>query len=60
MHDCIYCERACDCDGDDTWLNTPDNCRGCGDLDCESGREDWWPEDDELSNPDLFDLVEMS
>lgn len=26
MHDCINgCGAACDCDGDDTWLDTPGN-----------------------------------
>ena len=44
MHDCIYCGRACDCDCDDTWLNTPDDCIGCGDPEC-SGEAEWTEEE---------------
>ena len=26
MHTCGFCYEACNCDGDDTWLDQPDNC----------------------------------
>ena len=41
MHECIYCQGVCDCDQDDTWLNTPDDCVGCQHEDCESSPEYW-------------------
>jgi hypothetical protein len=34
MHECRQCLMVCDCDGDDTWLNPPRNCRHeCDDED---------------------------
>lgn len=55
MHECPYCGQACDCDGDDTWLNPPGDCS----CPCEEDGEDewaWWLDDD--SDADLFDLIE--
>jgi hypothetical protein len=26
VHECQFCGSACDCDGEDTWLDTPDDC----------------------------------
>ena len=26
MHECPICGQACDCDGDDTWMDAPANC----------------------------------
>jgi len=46
MHECPICGCACDCDGDDTWLDAPDDCE-C-ELRCaEEGEEqddgyDYW------------------
>lgn len=34
MHDCIECEGACDCDGEDTWNDAAtEECEGCGCID---------------------------
>ncbi len=34
MHDCIECENACDCDGEDTWNDAAtEDCEGCGCVD---------------------------
>lgn len=27
MHNCQFCGQACDCDGEDTWLTQPDDCK---------------------------------
>lgn len=37
MHDCPYCEQACDCDGEDTWFDEPEDI--CT-HDCEEEEED--------------------
>lgn len=34
MHECPFCGQACDCDGEDTWLNAPIDCQ------CSCGGED--------------------
>lgn len=58
MHDCPKCGMACDCDGEDTWLNAPDNCAcdhegsGCEDDDDIGYDEDL--EDDDLDEDDFF------
>jgi len=52
MHECCNCGQACDCDGEDTWLDQPRDCE------CECNKElpddpdwlegnDWFDNDDE-------------
>lgn len=52
MHECPWCGMACDCDGEDTWLDAPLYCQCCpdGDIDEdeESGEDEW---DGELVEP---------
>jgi len=38
MHDCPFCFQACDCDGEDTWLEAPDDCS----HECEEEELDDW------------------
>jgi hypothetical protein len=41
MHDCPECGMACDCDGEDTWLNAPPDCQcDCRDFDDDEFRHD--------------------
>lgn len=53
MHECPWCGQACDCDGEDTWLNPPEDCRCPCEEDIELEGE--W---DEPTDWELFDLVE--
>lgn len=44
MHECPWCGQECDCDGEDTWLEAPDDCTcGCGGPDVDG--EDDMPND---------------
>lgn len=49
MHECPFCGQACNCDGEDTWLNPPDHCQcECLDEYDEENDEEWndWASDD--------------
>lgn len=47
MHECPNCGMACDCDGEDTWLEAPDNCS----CECEEFDDEGYPEyDDDLED----------
>jgi len=39
MHDCPVCQGACDCDGEDTWLNAPPDCDHCDGDEYDFARE---------------------
>lgn len=41
MHECPWCGQACDCDGEDTWVDTLD----CTHL-CEEEDEEGFDDDD--------------
>ena len=45
MHECPECGQACDCDMEDTWIESPDDCS----HDCEpfDDEDDLRPEDDD-------------
>lgn len=43
MHDCPDCGEACDCDGEDTWVDINDEC--C-DHSCDPDPEDDYEDDD--------------
>lgn len=46
MHECENCGQACDCDGEDTWLETPDDCsHDCEDFDDEDDLNDFADDD---------------
>lgn len=49
MHECPECMQACDCDGDDTWMDAPDNC-SCDHYEGFDEETDWSEglDDDEL------------
>jgi len=46
MHECGFCGQSCDCDGEDTWLITPEDCQhACDELGgspYELADEDTW------------------
>jgi len=42
MHECPFCSQACDCDGEDTWLNPPDHCQCDCEDDVDEENEDEW------------------
>lgn len=45
MHSCPICEQTCDCDGDDMWLHTPEDCTCCSeawDYAEDEDEEDYW------------------
>lgn len=48
MHECPFCGQACDCDGEDTWLDAPIDCM------CDCGGDD--PRNDDYD--DLLDDIE--
>lgn len=41
MHDCPWCGMACDCDGEDTWLEPPYDCDHCPDGDISTDDYDY-------------------
>jgi hypothetical protein len=43
MHECPDCGMACDCDGEDTWIDAPDEC------------EHYLMDPECLGNPDYID-----
>jgi hypothetical protein len=49
MHDCPNCGQACDCDGEDTWLNAPPDCTCCDGMDYEDD-DDYYPDDGREDN----------
>lgn len=47
MHECPWCGQACDCDGEDTWLEAPIDCTcECGGPDADR-EEDLRPDEEE-------------
>lgn len=58
MHECYRCGMACDCDGEDVWGLTPDDCECPCD---EDGRHDGdGPDDDFDPDPHLCERHEPS
>lgn len=56
MHECPFCGQACDCDGEDTWLNPPGHCQ----CECEDDSEDDWEHDyDDENEYDASDWREL-
>lgn len=48
MHECPDCGQACDCDGEDTWFEAPDDCT----HECEEENdEDYGVEDERPTLP---------
>lgn len=50
MHDCPECGQACDCDSEDTWIDSPDWCEhDCEPEDEDDGGYGAWKDDHEDS-----------